>query len=959
MSSGTFHTLGSTPNMETCVDLCCSMNVCGVAFRHKGNCYGVECNSNKSCDSIAADFQSHMDAEISHVRAGHTTVNATELDKAGKCQPSAVFKEVTLKGGINAGTYKDIGGVSTMEECQTKCCDFPACDLAFMLAGSCYLVGCYDQKQCTMQPAKESKFHPMISYVTRWNGEGVKHTILLQEKGVQNVCPKPVPKTHVTLKGGLQAGDFTDVGKVSNIEQCYDICCQQEKCNLAFMLGQNCFSVVCKENDLCDTVTAQPSIFNPQIAYVTSRERVKNTKSDISRPLKPATGVAGDCPVTKVLDHMTLKGGVDAGAYKDHGKVKDMDICRRICCEMTECHLAFMLGSNCFSVKCASVDACRAQKAKPSAYYPKISYIRKVGTNQLLRSTIPVSSHNATITASIPAVITHQLKVPPVTPLNSQVVHSVPQLGADLTHAVHIEAPLKESTQNIIPEKSNDHSSANVQQFAVVATNSVKDEKTPKVNLQSVNISSSVAPSILPVASVKKMPLVASEKLQSHPANSVSNSSDQEVEDEDLLHALHSLNTNVAQTTENATKEDSKCTPGLLKSNVTLKGGRNSGEFIEIKGLKDMKECVDRCCVDRDKKCNLAFMLGDSCYLVSCKNKDLCRTIPAPPTKFNPLVQYVRGLEEEPIPTTLATTTSTTDTPVTSADQTTIKPTVTAKSSKPKLKPKQKSCVSQPIVKDHSLRGGKKAGKFQIFKSVTDMPTCINKCCQQQKQCDVAYMEDGKCYGIQCFKKSACTAVDLRDNEVEPKFAYMDHFLEKVEEEEAEEEKSTDLDVSEESACLNTEIVKNKTLKGGLKAGKFHPVGKKDMKSCINVCCDRPDCDIAYLLNGHCYAIECSDVKLCQTTGEPATTKDSVQLAYMNKAGPGEKQRDYMVVYIIVGSLAFAATLGGLIWVVFAFTRKQRIKNSHQRLLDEEDDEPDEVLHKRTLRAPRHRQQRY
>ena len=70
---------------------------------------------------------------------------------------------------------------------------------------------------------------------------------------------------------------------------------------------------------------------------------------------------------------MTLKGGVDAGAYKDHGKVKDMDICRRICCEMTECHLAFMLGSNCFSVKCASVDACRAQKAKPSAYYPKVN----------------------------------------------------------------------------------------------------------------------------------------------------------------------------------------------------------------------------------------------------------------------------------------------------------------------------------------------------------------------------------------------------------------------------------------------------------------------------------------------------------------------------------------------------------------------------------------------------------
>ena len=98
---------------------------------------------------------------------------------AGQCRPSAIYKEVTLKGGINAGTYKDVGGVSTMEECNTKCCEFPACDLAFMLAGSCYLVGCNDQKQCAMQPAKESKFHPMISYVTRWNNEGVKHTGLI------------------------------------------------------------------------------------------------------------------------------------------------------------------------------------------------------------------------------------------------------------------------------------------------------------------------------------------------------------------------------------------------------------------------------------------------------------------------------------------------------------------------------------------------------------------------------------------------------------------------------------------------------------------------------------------------------------------------------------------------------------------------------------------------------------
>ena len=82
--------------------------------------------------------------------------------------------------------------------------------------------------------------------------------------------------TKVTLKGGLKAGDFTDTGKVGSIKECYETCCQQSTCNLAFMLGQNCFSVKCYNKDLCSTIPAQPSIFNPQIAYVWSRNEMKN-----------------------------------------------------------------------------------------------------------------------------------------------------------------------------------------------------------------------------------------------------------------------------------------------------------------------------------------------------------------------------------------------------------------------------------------------------------------------------------------------------------------------------------------------------------------------------------------------------------------------------------------------------------------------------------------------------------
>ena len=72
IGSGTFHRLGETPNMETCVDLCCHMDLCGVAFRNKVDCFGIQCDSDESCESIPAD-QNDTYVEIAHVRSGHTT----------------------------------------------------------------------------------------------------------------------------------------------------------------------------------------------------------------------------------------------------------------------------------------------------------------------------------------------------------------------------------------------------------------------------------------------------------------------------------------------------------------------------------------------------------------------------------------------------------------------------------------------------------------------------------------------------------------------------------------------------------------------------------------------------------------------------------------------------------------------------------------------------------------------
>ena len=98
--------------------------------------------------------------------------------------------------------------------------------------------------------------------------------------------------------------------------------------------------------------------------------------------------------------------------------------------------------------------------------------------------------------------------------------------------------------------------------------------------------------------------------------------------------------------------------------------------------------------------------------------------------------------------------------------------------------------------------------------------------------------------------------------------------------------------LSDNNACSNVEIAHNVTLKGGTRAGIFKEVGRMvDMKKCVSSCCDKPECDIAYLLNGHCFSVQCLDGNLCQTTAEPVKAGDTVALAYMNKAGLGEYKR--------------------------------------------------------------------
>ena len=75
----------------------------------------------------------------------------------------------------------------------------------------------------------------------------------------------------MTLRGGLKAGNFTDVGKVDDMVICTKLCCVAEKCDLAMMINRSCFLVSCYTMQLCQVVKAISNTYQPSVAYVMRR----------------------------------------------------------------------------------------------------------------------------------------------------------------------------------------------------------------------------------------------------------------------------------------------------------------------------------------------------------------------------------------------------------------------------------------------------------------------------------------------------------------------------------------------------------------------------------------------------------------------------------------------------------------------------------------------------------------
>jgi hypothetical protein len=92
-------------------------------------------------------------------------------------------------------------------------------------------------------------------YSTSFTDSRHRHTSSTNISNSDSCETSPV-RRNVTLRGGIKAGYFHKLAQYVAMELCVQLCCQEKGCDVAFMIGKNCYGVKCFSEELCHVVPA-------------------------------------------------------------------------------------------------------------------------------------------------------------------------------------------------------------------------------------------------------------------------------------------------------------------------------------------------------------------------------------------------------------------------------------------------------------------------------------------------------------------------------------------------------------------------------------------------------------------------------------------------------------------------------------------------------------------------------
>ena len=633
-----------------------------------------------------------------------------------RCSYASVQKDVLPYGGFSSKYVERVGIVKNIKECVRSCCGSRDCDIAFMLANRCYRLSCSeDPKKC--EPVQARRKHPgffsqMVKLMRKPIDEADSTFRMKSHKDELHCTHSPI-STNVTLRGGVKAGNFSDLGEVESMHMCTALCCAKPTCDLAFMIGDSCIAVECASEEMCQTVRARPTGFRPKISYIRRREINQNVKkAKIASthspppthtqhpPTKPMplstthiTYVSNrtSCTVTVATPNITLRHGLDGENSKLLGKANTMEECLAMCCNNIGGNTAFLLGDRCYVVQCPAGKLCDTIPLVRKGVTSEMAYLQKP------RSRLDYDGIDDKTANEMRHTLCSGKRI-----LANHAINGGLEAG-NFTEISGIDS-IENCTVLCCREKRCEM--AMLLNGVCFVGNCWNKEKCKPIRLAS------------------KAGIV------SHLGFKIG------LEDERLQekHLITSPNTHkiVSYRLPAPTiLKTSTCSAEKIFHNVTLIGGMKAANITSLGKASNMQECIGMSC-DYGQG-DLVLMLEKNCYTVKCINERVCQTAPAQPSKFYSRVAYLKW----------GSTINETD--------------LTLDQTESKRYPK---CSRSHILHNHTLKGGLRAGNFSVISQVDSIENCAAICCNEEN-CDLALMLDEVCYIGDCANTDLCVPVPV------------------------------------------------------------------------------------------------------------------------------------------------------------------------------------------------------
>ena len=206
----------------------------------------------------------------------------SEPTKSSRCRARRILRKVTLRSGLKSGDFSEYGQVPDINACVKHCCEQQTCDVSLLLNKHCYTLHCYKPELCKIMPSHhDSKLEPELAFVTRSANSDEPNTRVKKKASFSNggTCPHGAIFSDVSLKGGHMAGKFELLTGAKDMRSCIQKCCASSSCQVAWLLGDHCYSVACY--DKCITVKKQSSSIRSQLTLLTRKSQTPGNDSKL------------------------------------------------------------------------------------------------------------------------------------------------------------------------------------------------------------------------------------------------------------------------------------------------------------------------------------------------------------------------------------------------------------------------------------------------------------------------------------------------------------------------------------------------------------------------------------------------------------------------------------------------------------------------------------------------------